>query len=73
MMYDVTRKIRLKSWDGFYVPMPFSRGVVIFGDPIYVPKELSDDQRSYYMQLLKQSLMEICDKGKELLSLNTNN
>jgi len=27
-----------KSWDQFMVPMPFSRALMIFGDPVFVPK-----------------------------------
>jgi len=29
---------RLRSWDAFRIPRPFSRCVVRFGDPIYVPR-----------------------------------
>lgn len=33
-----TRSIRLgKRWDGFEIPLPFSRCHVAFGDPIFVP------------------------------------
>jgi len=32
--YDCTRKIVLRSWDNFIVPLPFGRMVFIFGNPI---------------------------------------
>ena len=33
--YD--RPWRLRTWDRFAVPRPWSRAVVLFGDPVYVP------------------------------------
>ncbi len=38
-------KVRLKSWDRFQIPLPFSRGVLRFGRPLRIPRELSDEQR----------------------------
>lgn len=31
-----TRTKKLRSWDGFLVPLPFSRYEVVFGDPMYI-------------------------------------
>ncbi len=33
---------RLKSWDRFVIPKPFSRVVVTFAEAIYVPRDLDD-------------------------------
>ncbi|MHB9001162.1 MAG: lysophospholipid acyltransferase family protein, partial [Thermoanaerobaculia bacterium] len=33
-------KRRLRSWDRFEVPRPFSRGMFVYGNPIPVPREL---------------------------------
>ena len=35
--FDASRKIVLKSWDNFIIPLPFSRGVFFWGNPITVP------------------------------------
>jgi lysophospholipid acyltransferase (LPLAT)-like uncharacterized protein len=40
----VERKKELSSWDRFTIPLPFSRCVYVFGDPIPVLK--SDDPES---------------------------
>ncbi len=37
--YSASRRKVLKSWDGFILPLPFSRGVVIIGKPLEVGKE----------------------------------
>jgi lysophospholipid acyltransferase (LPLAT)-like uncharacterized protein len=39
------RKICLKSWDRFQIPLPFSRCEVILKEPIVVPREASETRR----------------------------
>jgi lysophospholipid acyltransferase (LPLAT)-like uncharacterized protein len=34
--YATSRYWRLSSWDKFYIPKPFSKGVAVFGEPLYV-------------------------------------
>lgn len=40
-----------KSWDRFMVPKPFSRVIIRFGAPVFVPKDL--DARGFEAQRLK--------------------
>lgn len=35
---------RLRSWDQFIIPKPFSRAVFVYGEPIRIPKEGGDDE-----------------------------
>ncbi len=35
-------KIRLNSWDRLQIPLPFTRCDVSYGDPIWVPRDVSD-------------------------------
>ena len=39
--YSAQWKKVLGSWDGFVIPWPFSRVVVVYGEPIYVPPRAS--------------------------------
>ena len=41
MTFGAQRKRALPSWDAFLLPLPFSRVVVIYGEPIYVPSDAS--------------------------------
>jgi lysophospholipid acyltransferase (LPLAT)-like uncharacterized protein len=34
----------LASWDRYLLPMPFSRGVVAYGDPFPIPPDLPDEE-----------------------------
>lgn len=33
---------RLASWDRFLIPLPFTRGVIVWGDPITVPQDADE-------------------------------
>jgi lysophospholipid acyltransferase (LPLAT)-like uncharacterized protein len=52
-------KIRLKSWDRFQIPLPFSRCEVFFGKPIRVPRELSDAERETFRKQLETEMRAI--------------
>ncbi len=41
---QMTRKIRTGSWDRMILPLPFGRGVMVFGAPIAVPRAGWEDQ-----------------------------
>jgi lysophospholipid acyltransferase (LPLAT)-like uncharacterized protein len=34
---------RLKSWDRFIIPKPFSRAVFVYGNPVRIPRRGSED------------------------------
>jgi lysophospholipid acyltransferase (LPLAT)-like uncharacterized protein len=38
--FSAARKIVFKSWDRFEVPWPFSRALVVYGEPIEIPRGL---------------------------------
>lgn len=43
--YRLDRKVTLKSWDRFQIPLPFGRVVMKFGEPFFVPRETSETTR----------------------------
>jgi len=57
--YHLNWKIRLNSWDGFQVPLPFARCSLIFGKPLIVPRDISDEERESLTKQLEQTLREI--------------
>ncbi len=42
--FSAKRKVQFNSWDRFFLPLPFSKSIVIYGAPINVPKDLSQEQ-----------------------------
>lgn len=53
------RKIRSKSWDGFQIPLPFSRCDLSLGKPIQVPRDATDAQREEMRKYLEEALKTI--------------
>ena len=50
-------KIRVKSWDRFQIPLPFSRCEMRFGNPIRVPREATEVERGKIREELREVLM----------------
>ena len=57
--YHLNWKITLKSWDGFQIPLPFARCEVTAGRLIYVPREVTDEQRETLRLELQSELRAI--------------
>jgi lysophospholipid acyltransferase (LPLAT)-like uncharacterized protein len=57
--YHVNWKIRLKSWDHFQIPLPFSRCEMIYEKPIFVPREAKDAEREQLRVQLETALRAI--------------
>jgi lysophospholipid acyltransferase (LPLAT)-like uncharacterized protein len=52
-------KITVNSWDRFQIPLPFSRAVMKFGQPLRVPRETSDDERESLRQELEKRISDL--------------
>jgi hypothetical protein len=57
--YHLDWKIRLKSWDRFQIPLPFSRCEVIYGKAIRVPREATEAGREEFRRQLEAELRAI--------------
>src|SRR5215471_13390550 len=55
---SMERKIQLKSWDQFQIPLPFTRALVLKAEPIWVPKNASEPQ----LRALHEQMQETLDK-----------
>lgn len=54
---------RLGTWDGFRIPYPFTRGAVVFGEPIIPHK---DDDRETLRQRLEDNLNAALDRAEAI-------
>ena len=57
--YGTSRRKTLKSWDRFIVPLPFSRGIFVYGDAISVPRHIDKTGMEKITQTLTQDLNNI--------------
>jgi lysophospholipid acyltransferase (LPLAT)-like uncharacterized protein len=57
IMFNVSPKICLKSWDQFQVPLPFAKCEIVIGRLISVPRDLSDAERAGLCNELEKALL----------------
>ncbi|OGH98682.1 MAG: hypothetical protein A2104_03205 [Candidatus Melainabacteria bacterium GWF2_32_7] len=61
-----TRKLVANSWDKYQIPL-FTKWITVFGDPIYVPKDINDDEVEQYRLALENKLFELRDQAESLI------
>jgi hypothetical protein len=59
LAFNVNWKLRVKSWDRFQIPLPFSRCEVVVGRIMRVPTEATDAERESLRQQLEAELRAI--------------
>lgn len=59
VVWAVDRCKVFRSWDRMVLPMPFSRIVLRYGKPMYIPGGLDDDGLEKYRLLVEQNLNEL--------------
>jgi len=53
------------TWDKYMVPMPFSKALMIFGDPIEVPKDASKELQEELRLKLEQEIHQLSALAEE--------
>jgi len=59
LAFNVNWKLRVKSWDRFQIPLPFTRCEVVVGRVMRVPPEATDAERESLRQQLEAELRAI--------------
>jgi lysophospholipid acyltransferase (LPLAT)-like uncharacterized protein len=57
--YHAHWKVRVKSWDRFIIPLPFSRCDMYLGKPVHVPRATPDSEREGLRLALEQELKQL--------------
>ncbi len=57
----------LPSWDRFRIPKPFSRALMMYGDPINIPANLAEEDMEYYRLKLEQIMKEMAERADNLV------
>ncbi|MGV8995352.1 MAG: lysophospholipid acyltransferase family protein [Parvibaculaceae bacterium] len=60
-------RIRLNNWDRFTINLPFSRGAVVFGEPIYVPRDADPETLEAARLSVEQGLNAVFDQAESLV------
>ncbi len=59
--FSASRKVSLKSWDKFIIPIPFSRALVVYGEPVYVSKKDDIEEKRTEIELALQHTTQFAD------------
>ncbi|MDR3688763.1 MAG: lysophospholipid acyltransferase family protein [Fimbriimonas sp.] len=60
-----------KSWDRYMIPMPFSKCIMIFGDPIYVPPGSTEEQVEEVRLKLEHEIHRLERETEDRLGIRT--
>jgi lysophospholipid acyltransferase (LPLAT)-like uncharacterized protein len=63
---SVTRRFVVGSWDRMIVPLPFGRGVYVWGEPIVVPPDADEAEMERLRLLLEERLTQLSDEADRL-------
>ena len=57
--YNLKWKIQLKSWDRFQIPLPFAYVNFYFGEPMTIPRDITDAQKEALRLELQRRILEL--------------
>ena len=63
--YGAEKAHVFKSWDRFIIPYPFTRVVVIYGEPVYVARASSEEEIEEKRIALEKRLTEMTDRADQ--------
>ena len=58
-----------RAWDQYLLPWPFSKGAVIFSDPIYFDDDMSEEAMARDSRLLQEELIRLQIRADEVVGL----
>ena len=67
MTFSAFPAIQFKSWDKFLLARPFSRSVVMYGEPIEVPPRMNPDEFEIFRKELESRLIKLEQNADEYL------
>lgn len=65
-MYATSRRKVLGSWDRFILSLPFARSVFVWGEPVYVPRDITKDQIEVFRDELEIRMNKLSDQADAL-------
>ncbi|MCX8118807.1 MAG: lysophospholipid acyltransferase family protein [Desulfobacterota bacterium] len=61
--FNASKKKVFKTWDRFLLPFPFSKGVFVWGEPIYVESKGDRDYLESMRRLVERRLNELTEEA----------
>ena len=64
-------RLLLNTWDRFVVPLPFSRGVIVWGDPIFVARDADASQIAVAKLEIENALTQVTQTADAIMGVAT--
>lgn len=61
---STSNKILFNSWDRFMLPLPFGKGKIVIGEPVYVPADASNEELEA-KRLEIEEIMNTCSQAAD--------
>ena len=61
--YSIARGAALRSWDRFLLAAPFSRGIIVWGDPVYIDRDADSEAIEQYRFKLEEQMNAITQEA----------
>ena len=58
---------QLGSWDRFMIPKPFAKGIMIFGEPRYVPADASEEEVERIRKQFEEDMHRLGDEAEKAM------
>lgn len=59
-------RIRLNNWDSFTINLPFSKGALVWGEPIYVARDATPEEIEVARQRVEDGLNAVAAEAEEI-------
>ena len=70
MTFSAKSNWRAGSWDRFMIMKPFSRGIIMVGEPITIPRQLDNERNlEYYRKLVTETMIKLEKEADERMNL----
>lgn len=65
-------RILVKSWDRYMIPLPFAKCVMIFGDPVKVPADATEEEVEQIRLHIQAEMNRLEDEAERLMGFAVN-
>ena len=64
-------RVVLNTWDRFVLPLPFTRGVIIWGEPIYVARDADAEKIAEAKHSIETALTSVTQQADAIMGVET--
>jgi len=69
--FSARSRIVFNTWDRFVLPLPFTRGVIVWGEPIFVPRDAEGTALEAARATVEAGLTAVTNQADEIMGVAT--